>query len=209
MPKQHHRITLIIALIEALSYPCALSLFRCCCLAAGDKDALVRFLRSLNPRSRNAVSAWTPDLIPNQARWGATQAVLLLREYKPCYDALVDALESGGDLGQCIVAIEEAAKREKKGWLQMPLGIVLEEGELGKWVTIDEVGGNRNVVAPLKTIISFKSTHGVPTYGEDPLTSTEKFLEKYRDVMEKKLASIDKKLVLNISFSKRDGCEGG
>ncbi len=118
----------------------------------------------------------------------------MLREYKPCYDALVDALESGGDLRQCIVAIEEAAKREKKGWLQMPLGIVLEEGELGKWVTIDEVGSNRNVVAPSQMIISFESTHGVPTYGEDPLTSTEKFLEKYRDVMEKKLASIDEKL---------------
>lgn len=105
---------------------------------ASDEEALVRFLQSLNPRSGNAVSAWTPELINNQARWGATQALLLLQEYKPCYDALVDALERGGDLGQCIVAIEEAAAREGLGWLRKPLGKVLEEGDYGKWVPIDE-----------------------------------------------------------------------
>lgn len=101
---------------------------------AGDEEALVRFLRSLNPRSGNSVKAWTPELIRNQARWGATQAVLLLQEYKPCYDALVDALERGGDLGSCVVAIEDAAKREGLGWLPKPLGTILEEGEFGKWV---------------------------------------------------------------------------
>ncbi|KAL3763316.1 hypothetical protein ACHAW5_007708 [Stephanodiscus triporus] len=177
---------------------------------AGDEDALIRFLRSLNPRSQNAVTAWTPDLIRNQARWGATQAVLLLREYKPCYDALVDALERGGDLGQCIVAIEEAAKRENKGWLQRPLGIVLEEGEFGKWVGIDEAGNEDSLRADWGVIggdgappqpssspkISLEDTNGVPTYayGDDPITSTEEFLRKYRQAMEKKLASIDEKL---------------
>lgn len=173
---------------------------------AGDEDALVRFLRSLNPRSKNAVSAWTPELIRNQARWGATQGVLLLREYKPCYDALVDALERGGDLGQCIVAIEEAAKREKKGFLRAPLGIISEEGEFGKWTTIDKtndsssvavltVNGNHGAPDKLSSSISLDATNnGVPTCGEDPLTSTEEFLRKYRDVMKKKLASIYEKL---------------
>jgi hypothetical protein len=174
---------------------------------AGDEDALVRFLRSLNPRSQNAVSAWTPDLIRNQARWGATQAVLLLREYKPCYDALVDALERGGDLGQCIVAIEEAAKREKKGRLQKPLGIVTEEGEFGKWVAIDVMGNENSFEGessfggagstPQPSSMSktpSDDTNGVPTYGDDPITSTEAFLQKFRQVMEKKLASIDEKL---------------
>ncbi|KAL3808406.1 hypothetical protein ACHAXA_009847 [Cyclostephanos tholiformis] len=175
---------------------------------AGDEDALVRFLRSLNPRSRNAVTAWTPDLIRNQARWGATQAVLLLREYKPCYDALVDALERGGDLGQCIVAIEEAARREEKGRLQKPLGIVLGEGEFGKWVAIDEAGNQNDLKADWEMIggagtmlqpsgsssISSDDTNGVPTYGDDPITSTEAFLQQYRKAMEKKLATIDEKL---------------
>lgn len=105
---------------------------------AGDEDALVRFLRSLNPRSANAVSEWTPELIRNQARWGATQAVLLLKEYRPCYDALVEALDRNGNLGQCIAAIEEAATREGLGWLGKPLGRVLEEGEFGRWVQTDD-----------------------------------------------------------------------
>ena len=173
---------------------------------AGDEDALVRFLRSLNPRSKNAVSAWTPELIRNQARWGATQAVLLLREYKPCYNALVDALERGGDLGQCIVAIEEAAKTEKKGWLQAPFGIISDEGEFGKWTKIEEtsssnnlsavsvVNGNHGEPEKLSSSISLDETNGVPTFGKDPLTSTEEFLRQYRDVMEKKLAKIDEKL---------------
>mmetsp|Transcript_4886 Transcript_4886/g.12259 ORF Transcript_4886/g.12259 Transcript_4886/m.12259 type:complete len:573 (+) Transcript_4886:164-1882(+) len=173
---------------------------------AGDEEALVRFLRSLNPRSSNAVSTWNPDLIKNQARWGATQAVLLLKEYKPCYDALVDALERGGELGQCVVAIEEAAAREGLGWLHKPLGVVLEEGEFGKWAEIGEEksgnGGTTDLISGdmsqsnsngASTMLIDK-TAGVPTYGEDSITSTEEFLKKYRDVMEKKLASIDEKL---------------
>ena len=164
---------------------------------AGDEEALVRFLRSLNPRSSNAVSAWTPELIRNQARWGATQAVLLLKQYKPCYDALVDALERGGDLGQCIVAIEEAAAREGLGWLRQPLGTILEEGENGKYVPITngssgiEMGGSNGDYTS-QTIVS--ATNGVPTYGEDPITSAEEFLTKYKAQMEKKLESIDEQL---------------
>jgi hypothetical protein len=106
------------------------------------------------------------------------------------------------------VAIEEAARRENKGWLQKPLGIVLEEGEFGKWVAIDDagienslradwgtIGGNGATLQPgISSEISLDYTTGVPTYGEDPITSTEDFLRKYRQVMEKKLASIDEKL---------------
>ena len=166
---------------------------------AGDEEALVRFLRSLNPRSKNAVSAWSPDLIRNQARWGATQAVLLLKEYKPCYDALVKALESGADLGQCIVAIEDAATKEGLSWLQKPLGIVLEEGEFGKWVDIDDVtdisSTNENMLPSNgSTVVSNDDTNGVPTYGKESLTDTEEFLKQYKQQMEKKLQSIDEKL---------------
>ncbi len=126
---------------------------------------------------------------------------------KPCYDALIDALEQGGDLGQCIVAIEDAVRRENKGWLQKPLGIVLEE-VFGKWVAIDDagienslradwgmIGGNGDALQPSSLLeISLDYTNGVPTYGEDPITSTEEFLRKCWQVMEKKLASIDEKL---------------
>ncbi|KAL7483664.1 hypothetical protein ACHAW6_009348 [Cyclotella cf. meneghiniana] len=169
---------------------------------AGDEEALVRFLRSLNPRSGNSVKAWTPDLIRNQARWGATQAVLLLKEYKPCYDALVDALERGGDLGSCVVAIENAAKREGLGWLRKPLGTIFEDGEFGKWEAgfdnSDEIGNGESAVV----LTANGGTIGVPTYGEDPITSTEEFLQMYRAQMEKKLQNIDAQLAELDSKSK-------
>ena len=121
-------------------------------------------------------------------------------------------MERGGDLGQCIVAIEDAAAREGLGWLKKPMGRILEEGENGKWVEISDevitngsntvpeaVNGNSNGMIQTTngastTTGSTEKTNGVPTYGEDPITSTEEFLRKYRDVMEKKLASIDEKL---------------
>eukprot|EP00956_Cyclotella_meneghiniana_P045392 scaffold366016_cov76-Cyclotella_meneghiniana.AAC.1 len=161
---------------------------------AGDEEALVRFLRSLNPRSGNAVSAWSPNLIRNQARWGATQAVLLLKEYKPCYDALVDALERGGDLGTCIVAIEQAAKEEGLGWLRKPLGTIFEEGDYGRWALgsdITDTGMNSNSDVMESTI---GRTNGVPNYGEEPTTSTEEFLQMYREKLTKKLEVIDEQL---------------
>mmetsp|Transcript_9927 Transcript_9927/g.16985 ORF Transcript_9927/g.16985 Transcript_9927/m.16985 type:complete len:552 (+) Transcript_9927:277-1932(+) len=164
---------------------------------AGDEEALVRFLRSLNPRSTNAVSAWTPELIRNQARWGATQAVLLMKEYKPCYDALVDALERGGDLGQCIVAIEEAAEKNGLGWLRHSSGTIFEEGEFGKWVPYSDgdsiVELNGSIAEPSAPITNV-GTNGVPTLGEDPITEAEEFLKMYKENLTQKLETIDKKL---------------
>jgi hypothetical protein len=160
---------------------------------AGDEEALVRFLRSLNPRSNNAVLSWSPELIRNQARWGATQAVLMLKEYKPSYDALVDALERGGDLGTCIVAIENAAARESLGWFSKPLGTVFEEGEFGKWAlgVYDTISsnGDQEILEPTQG-----RTNGVPNYGEDSISSTEEFLKMYREQMQNKLKQIDEQL---------------
>ena len=79
---------------------------------------------------------------------------------------------------------------QKKGWLQKPLGIMLEEGEFGKRVAIDNagienslradwetIGGNGAALQPSSsTEISLDYTKGVPTYGEDPTTSTEEFI---------------------------------
>lgn len=165
---------------------------------AGDEEALVRFLRSLNPRSTNAVAAWTPELIRNQARWGATQAVLLMKEYKPCYDALVDALERGGDLGQCIVAIEEAAEKNGLGWLRHSSGTILEEGDYGKWVPYSEGDGsmelNGSIEEPSSAPLTNGGTNGVPTLGEDPITEAEEFLKMYKENLTQKLETIDKQL---------------
>jgi hypothetical protein len=97
---------------------------------AGDEMALIAFLSQLNRQptgggpflsslmaSSSAAAmpnnqSWSPELIKNQARWGALQAVALLREYKPAYEALVAVLEKPGPtrLCDCIRAIETAAK---------------------------------------------------------------------------------------------------
>ncbi len=95
---------------------------------AGDEMALVAFLSRLNGNQRGTTT-WDAAAIKNQARWGALQATLMMREYKPAYDALVDALEAGGQLGDCIYAIEKAARDHNLKPMQRPVGYLLEESD--------------------------------------------------------------------------------
>ena len=66
-----------------------------------DEQALINLLASLN-----GGKAWDLPRIQNQARWGASQALLLLREYKQPYEALCAALERGDSTGEAIVCLE-------------------------------------------------------------------------------------------------------
>ena len=68
-----------------------------------DEAALVRLLSSLD-----GGQSWDLARIQNQARWGASQAVLLLREHEAAFTALCQALERGASVGECMVAIEAA-----------------------------------------------------------------------------------------------------
>eukprot|EP00980_Cylindrotheca_fusiformis_P016713 scaffold5024_cov136-Cylindrotheca_fusiformis.AAC.42 len=102
---------------------------------AGDEMALISFLANLNGSSSSSSNpAWNDITIRNQARWGALQAVLIIREYKECYDALVDTLERGGSLGDCIYAIENAGREHNKLPLKKPLGYIVEKGAAEEWV---------------------------------------------------------------------------
>ena len=155
---------------------------------AGDEMALIGFLSNLNGDPSNP--KWNDITIRNQARWGALQAVLILREYKECYYALVDALERGGSLGDCIYAIEKAGRDHNKVPLQKPLGYILEKpgGLEETWVTElpeEPLREKEPVLAATTT-----------TTKQDPL-DTEMSLEKlreYKEMMKEKLKDIEEKL---------------
>jgi hypothetical protein len=99
---------------------------------ASDEFALISFLSQLRSNRRNT-DTWDSEHIRNQARWGALQAMLVLRQYRPAYDAVVKALEYGGTLKDCIYAIEQAGRSydlPTKGNRQ-PVGYISQGDENG------------------------------------------------------------------------------
>ena len=66
-----------------------------------DESALIQLLGSLD-----GGKAWDLPRIQNQARWAASQALLLLREHREPYEVLVASLEKGCSVGECIVQLE-------------------------------------------------------------------------------------------------------
>lgn len=71
-----------------------------------DIIALIRLLSTMEGGTRNM------SQIMNQARWGMTQAFLLLREHESVYNALCFALEGGATVGEAIMVIEGALPKE-------------------------------------------------------------------------------------------------
>jgi len=166
---------------------------------AGDEESLVRFLSlvaasalttgtkpqvgqvQLQPRQ----PIWNRELIRNQARWGVGQAVMLLTAYKPAYDALVDALERGCKLGECIYAIEKAARDNNLGPLHQPLG------------TIQESSGLWEPYQPNESTVSSVPQEEVHTVEQstDVSSTTEGFLKRYKAVLQEKLQRLDNSLL--------------
>ena len=154
---------------------------------AGDEMALVSFLTNLNPRNGGAVS-WNVDSIKNQARWGALQAVLLMREYKACYDALVDALERGGDLGDCVYAIENAAKiNGLPSVAERPLGYIVDQGLYGEWIADEDY--DTKTPNGKTTTVEMKNSAKEPSIEEEVIS-----LEELKRRMQDKLKKIDSEL---------------
>jgi len=152
---------------------------------AGDEMALFSFLSNLNPRTGGAVT-WNIDSIKNQARWGAAEAVLLLREYKECYNSLVDAMERGGDLGECVYAIENAVKvHGLPSIAEKPLGYIVDQGLYGEWVTTSFEAGN----SPVDTKENETKSTREPTIEEEVIS-----LEELKKRMQAKLKEIDSQL---------------
>eukprot|EP00977_Amphora_coffeiformis_P004011 scaffold801_cov170-Amphora_coffeaeformis.AAC.3 len=149
---------------------------------AGDEMSLVAFLSRLNG---GKVGTWTLDTIRNQARWGALQAVLMMREYKPAYDALVDALERGGTLGECIYAIEKAARDNNLTPLKEPLGYI--EGD--KWTT--EIPASLKESQPVSTASLELGKPRSESFDEEASLSS---LSQYRTEVEKRLQDVERRL---------------
>eukprot|EP00531_Pseudo-nitzschia_arenysensis_P004019 CAMPEP_0116127848 /NCGR_PEP_ID=MMETSP0329-20121206/7050_1 /TAXON_ID=697910 /ORGANISM="Pseudo-nitzschia arenysensis, Strain B593" /LENGTH=492 /DNA_ID=CAMNT_0003621957 /DNA_START=48 /DNA_END=1526 /DNA_ORIENTATION=+ len=152
---------------------------------AGDEQALIGFLSNLNGGSTSSAPVWNDLTIRNQARWGALQSVLILREYKECYDALVETLERNGSLGECIYAIENAARVHNKKPLRIPLGYIKEEGAEEVWTknVPNESGGDGSAIPELVI--------------EKEIFNREESLEtlrSYKEELTKKIKDIDGKL---------------
>ena len=123
------------------------------------------------------------------------QSVLLLRQYKVCYDALVDALERGGELGECVYAIENAVKENGLPSIaDKPLGYIADQGLYGEWITTDipDFEGNMSASA---------TSMGTSTAREDISDSTAALvqeevlsLEELKQRMQTKLKEIDSQL---------------
>ncbi len=157
---------------------------------ASDEMALIGFLSQLN-RGSNPV--WNDMSIRNQARWGALQAILMLRHYQPCYDALVQVLERGGSLGECVYAIEKAARDAKLEPLTRPFGYIVDVGgERQEWkeASVDAT----NVELPTSvasTAISATEAPSPPTVSKEESLAE---LAEYRKMIEQRLQEIDSKL---------------
>jgi len=165
---------------------------------AGDEAALIAFLSRL----------WSAEQIKNQARWGALQAVLLLRQYRPAYEALVEALEKGqGTLGDCVYAIEKAARDHHLPGraARRPLGQIVNDNGVAVWEKFvsgdDGVNGSTVTTATAATKSNdttndtTESVSTPPPDGNiDDDESALEALRSYRNQVEQKLKDVDEKL---------------
>jgi hypothetical protein len=152
---------------------------------AGDEMALVAFLRRLTGSANKNRVAWNdPEQIRTQARWGALQAVLLLRQYKPAHDAIIDALQRGGRLGDCIFALERAAREHNLPTraTRQPVGYIVTDPSKGfEWTT-----------APPTQLLSDSSV--VIETAPFDAAQAQLTLQDYKDKVKQQLETVQEKL---------------
>jgi hypothetical protein len=112
-----------------------------------------------------------------------------------CYDALVDALERGGELGECVYAIENAVKENGLPSIaDKPLGYIADQGLYGEWITTDipDFEGNMSTTVTSTTVTSTREDISDSTAAlvqEEVLS-----LEELKQRMQTKLKEIDSQL---------------
>ena len=174
---------------------------------AGDELALIAFLSRI----------WNGEKIRNQARWGALQSVLMLRQYKPAYEALVEALERGGTLGDAIWAVELAARQHNlpSREARQPIGYIVNDSGGVAWKANPDratassssrdsrVENEQQKLQPSLVLVEAATPTIEPNNptvasetvvnGQDKDASLEA-LKQYRSQVEQKLRDVDEKL---------------
>jgi anti-sigma28 factor (negative regulator of flagellin synthesis) len=84
-----------------------------------DEEALFALYAPVRP-------PWNVLRIQAKARWAATQALLLIKEHRASYDALVEALSNGAGVGDCVRVIEDNLPKE------LPSTVRIQERERKK-----------------------------------------------------------------------------
>ena len=125
------------------------------------------------------------------------QSVLILKEYKECYDALVDALERGGSLGDCIYAIENAGREYNKEPLRIPLGYISEEGENEIWTKVIPNSKPTSTTSDVLVAAAGKElSESTIISKQETLNADESLqtLRAYKETITSKLKDIEEKL---------------
>ena len=102
----------------------------------------------------------------NQARWAASQALLLLREHGAAYKALCVALERGEGVGKCVLAIEEALDSDFGRNGELPA-----EARARRRDAAAAAAAERGVVAP--TTAAAAATTSTTSSASDETTTAE------------------------------------
>jgi hypothetical protein len=160
---------------------------------ASDEQALIQFLSNVTGGPWNKSFA----AIQNQARYGALQAILLLRQYTAAYDALVATLEAGeSSLADCIWAIEQAARKYELPSTTTPVGYIVRNndngtGEAFEWKTAGQMKLELEVKKVEVVDRRKKEAEVVPTLSDDEML---RVLSEQRKRAESQLQEIEAKL---------------
>jgi hypothetical protein len=116
----------------------------------------------------------------------------MLRQYRECYDALVDAMERGSSLAECIYAIENAGREYNKVPLPKPLGYIVEKpgGFEEAWVT-DEAE-----LAALENATRQTETAPTPTTAQptNNFVDPKESLDSLRSMVTSRINDLDEQL---------------
>lgn len=146
-----------------------------------DEDQLSKVLKK---------EKWEADRMQSQARWGVSQAILLLKQYKPAYDALCRALErrEGVTIGRAIMTIEEAVSASGP----LPEPTVVEDVKVAQVTPAEREQSGVQALSNTPAIPTSASPAPAPAPKPPPMNSQD--VDKRMSEVEARLAQINARL---------------